>query len=83
MLSSTPMISTVNSSMRIPSNTVRPTPFMPGRTWSSGRISAAAVGRGMAARTAVSANDKARYIATIIQDAARSVNVCPESPQTA
>ena len=34
--SSTPMISTLNSSIRVPSNTVRPMPFMPGRTWSSG-----------------------------------------------
>ena len=37
--SRTPMISTRKSSIFVPSKTVRPTPTMPGRTWSNGRIS--------------------------------------------
>ncbi len=37
--SSTPRTSTLNSSMRVPSKTVRPIPVMPGRTFAKGKIS--------------------------------------------
>ena len=37
--SRTPMISTLKSSIFVPSKTVRPTPTIPGRTWSRGSVS--------------------------------------------